>query len=108
MKVDERVSVETTDEGAPLRFTWRRVIYGVVSAPEVWITRQAWWRSATRAPRGSGPGLLEMPVWRVDALPLTDGASRVDGTFDLARDPVSREWLLLGVFDDRVDLQLFA
>ncbi|BDZ50961.1 hypothetical protein GCM10025867_32020 [Frondihabitans sucicola] len=40
--------------------------------------------------------------------PLTDGAHRVDGTFDLARDPVSHEWLLLGVFDDQIDQQLFA
>ncbi|RPE75317.1 MULTISPECIES: DUF6504 family protein [unclassified Frondihabitans] len=108
MKIDERVPVETTDEGLPLRFTWRRVVYGVVSSPEYWITRQAWWASAKRAPRGAGADLIEMPVWRVDALPLTDGAQRVDGTFDLARDPVSHEWLLLGVFDDEVDQQLFA
>jgi hypothetical protein len=108
MRVDEKVPVETTEGGTPLRFTWRSVVYGVVSTPELWITRQAWWKSATRAPRGAGPGLLEMRVWRVDALPLTDGAHRVDGTFDLALDPVSREWLLLGVFDDHVDQQLFA
>lgn len=108
MRIDERVPVETTDEGTPLRFTWRRVVYGVVSSPEYWITRQAWWASAKRAPRGAGADLIEMPVWRVDALPLTDGAQRVDGTFDLARDPVSHEWLLLGVFDDEVDQQLFA
>lgn len=108
MRIDERVPVETTDEGTPLRFTWRRVVYGVVSSPEYWITRQAWWASAKRAPRGAGADLIEMPVWRVDALPLTDGAQRVDGTFDLARDPISQEWLLLGVFDDEVDQQLFA
>jgi hypothetical protein len=108
MRIDERVAVETTDHGSPLRFTWRRVVYGVVSAPEIWMTRQEWWRSATRAPRGGGQNLLEMTVWRVDALPLTDGAHRIDGTFDLALDPISCEWLLLGVFDDRVDQQLFA
>lgn len=108
MRIDEKVPVETTDDGSPLRFTWRRVVYGVVSSPELWMTRQAWWRSAVRAPRGEGQFLLEMPVWRVDALPLTDGAHRVDGTFDLALDPVSNEWLLLGVFDDQVDQQLFA
>ena len=108
MKIDERVPVETTAEGTPLRFTWRRVVYGVVSSPEYWITRQAWWASAKRAPRGAGADLIEMPVWRVDALPLTDGAERIDGTFDLACDPVSHEWLLLGVFGDEVDQQLFA
>jgi hypothetical protein len=108
MRIDEKVPVETTEEGSPLRFTWRRVVYGVVSSPEIWMTRQAWWQSATRAPKGQGQYLIEMRVWRVDALPLTDGAHRVDGTFDLALDPLSQEWLLLGVFDDRVDQQLFA
>jgi len=108
MRIDEKVPVETTEAGSPLRFTWRRVVYGVVSSPERWITRQEWWRSATRAPRGSGEHLVEMSVWRVDALPLTDGAHRVDGTFDLALDPRDGKWILLGVFDDQVDQQLFA
>lgn len=108
MKIDERVPVETTEGGSPLRFTWRRVVYGVVSSPEVWVTRREWWRSAVRAPRGRSSHLVEMPVWRVDALPLTDGASRVDGTFDLALDPATGDWLLLGVFDDQIEQQLFA
>jgi len=108
VRVDEGVPVETTGGGAPLRFTWRGVVYGVVSSPELWITRRDWWRSTSRAPRGAGADLLEMTVWRVDALPLTDGASRVDGTFDLALDPLTGGWSLLGVFDDRVDEQLFA
>lgn len=108
MRVDEEVPVETTERGAPLRFEWRGVTYGVVSSPELWITRRDWWRSTPRAPRGAGADLLELTVWRVDALPLTDGASRVDGTFDLALDPLTQHWSLLGVFDDRVDEQLFA
>ena len=108
MKTHERVPVETTEDGSPLRFRWRGVVYGVVSSPECWVTRQSWWQSASRAPRGQGQHLVEMPVWRVDALPLTDGAHRVDGTFDLALDQVTGEWLLLGVFDDQVEQQLFA
>ncbi|KIU02470.1 DUF6504 family protein [Frigoribacterium sp. MEB024] len=108
MRVDEKVPVETTADGAPLRFEWRGVVYGVVSSPELWVTRTDWWRSATRAPRGSSAHLLEMTVWRVDAVPLTDGAHRVDGTFDLALDGRGDSWLLLGVFDDRVEQQLFA
>nr|WP_208380625.1 DUF6504 family protein [Frigoribacterium endophyticum] len=109
VKVDEQVPVETTEGGAPLRFVWRGVVYGVVSAPEMWMTRREWWRSAPRAPRGLGAELLELPVWRVDALPLTDGAHRVDGTFDLALDPAEGgTWLLLGVYDDTVEQQLFA
>lgn len=108
MRVDEEVPVETTEGGSPLRFSWRGVVYGVVSAPERWITRRDWWRSTARAPRGATTRLLEIDVWRVDALPLTDGASRVDGTFDLALDPLTGRWSLLGVFDDRIDEQLFA
>jgi len=108
VKVDEQVPVETTEGGAPLRFVWRGVVYGVVSAPERWVTRREWWRSAERAPRGGGESLLELPVWRVDALPLTDGAHRIDGTFDLALDPAAGAWLLLSVHDDQVEQQLFA
>ncbi|MCU1546150.1 MAG: hypothetical protein JWP30_1250 [Homoserinimonas sp.] len=108
MKVDEAVAVELSSTGSPVRFRWRGVVYGVISAPEIWVTRQDWWRLAGRAPRGAGQRLLEVKVWRVDALPLTDGARRIDGTFDLTKNPITGEWHVASVFDDERDQQLWA
>jgi hypothetical protein len=43
MHINESVSVETLASGAPIRFVWRGVTYGVVSSPEPWISRRSWW-----------------------------------------------------------------
>lgn len=108
MRIDEEISVELTSTGSPIRFQWRGIIYGVISAPEPWIARREWWRLAGRAPRGAGSRLLEVPMWRVDAVPLTDGVARLDGTFDLGHNPVTDSWQLCGATNDRLDQQLFA
>lgn len=108
MQIDEPVQVELSANGAPIRFCWRGIVYGVISSPEPWISRQSWWQVVGRAPRGAGSQLLEIQMWRVDAVPLTDGSHRIDGTFDLCRNPRNFEWQLSNAFDDRLDTQLFA
>lgn len=108
MQIEEPAQVELSANGAPIRFTWRGVVYGVISSPELWISRQNWWQVTGRAPRGASSQLLEIQMWRVDAVPLTDGAVRIDGTFDLHRNPRSFEWQLSNAFDDHLDTQLFA
>ncbi|MFT6534571.1 MAG: hypothetical protein ACJAS7_000603 [Alpinimonas sp.] len=120
MHINESVSVETLASGAPIRFVWRGVTYGVVSSPEPWISRRSWWsEGGIRVARGATAGLLAVPMWRVDALPLTDGAHRMDGTFDLAQ-PVatlplsptapieSTGWVLVTAVSEELDERLFA
>lgn len=122
MHINEAISVETLPSGAPIRFVWRGVTYGVVSSPEPWISRRSWWsEGGVRVARGAAAGLLEVPMWRVDALPLTDGAQRLDGTFDLAQprarsaaatspsrlEPVTG-WVLVSAISEDLDERLFA
>ena len=123
MHINEAISVETLPSGAPIRFVWRGVTYGVVSSPEPWISRRSWWNEGgVRVARGAAAGLLEVPMWRVDALPLTDGAQRMDGTFDLAQprargaassvepsraEPVAN-WVLVSAVSEDLDERLFA
>jgi hypothetical protein len=106
MRINEHISVELLASGAPIRFTWRGVVYGVVSAPEPWITRRPWWVESSHVAKGSGN--IDLPVWRVDALPLTDGAQRMDGTFDLCYERDLRRWTLMNAYSDELDERLFA
>jgi hypothetical protein len=108
MNIEEPVIVELTDDGAPIRFEWRGVFYGVTSAPERWFARRPWWQLNSRAPRGTGEGLIDREMWRVDAVPLTMGAPRRDGTFDLGRQSTTGSWRLSRASDDVLDAQLFA
>jgi hypothetical protein len=122
MHINESVSVETLPSGAPIRFVWRGVTYGVVSSPEPWISRRSWWtEGGVRVARGAAAGLLEVPMWRVDALPLTDGAHRMDGTFDLAQPMTTSSaassatspanhasWILVTAMSEELDERLFA
>ncbi|MFT2710995.1 DUF6504 family protein [Clavibacter sp. Sh2126] len=107
MRIDEDVEVELSGDGSPLRFTWRGVVYGVVSSPERWIARVDWWQRTGRAPRGASGHLLELRMWRVEAVPLTTGARRVDGSFDLSVDGRGR-WSLVTASDEELDTRLFA
>ncbi len=108
MHINESVSVETLPSGAPIRFVWRGVTYGVVSSPEPWRSRRSWWAEGARVTRGASAGVLEVPMWRVDALPLTDGATRLDGTFDLAQQRGSTGWILVTAVSEDLDERLFA
>lgn len=104
MHIDEPIEVELTPGGAPVRFTWRGVVYGVISAPEPWIGRRPWWRDG-RAARAQGPRELERELWRVDAVPLTGPGP--DGAFDLLHHP-SLGWSVVQAWDDDLDQRLFA
>lgn len=104
MIIEEPVSVELSPWGAPTRFVWRGVHYGVVTAPELWFGRESWWLAARRAPRGRARS-FDREMWRVDAVSLGHGM-RYDGTFDLAH--TDDGWQLAQAWDDELDSRLFA
>ena len=108
INIEEPVTVELSDDGSPLRFEWRGVHYGVISAPERWFARRPWWLLDDRASLGTGGALIDREMWRVDAVPLTAGMPRRDGTFDLALRSAPGEWHMSRAFDDVLDTQLFA
>ncbi|MFD2675467.1 DUF6504 family protein [Gulosibacter bifidus] len=106
MLVNEPVVVECSPHGAPVRFHWRGVPYGVTSAPEPWFSREPWWQHVDRAAKGTAVR-IERELWRVDAVPLHGTGSPVDGSFDLERDQTGN-WLLDHVWDDELEHRLFA
>ena len=104
MIVEEQVDVELSALGAPVRFVWRGVRYGVITAPEPWFGREPWWITARRAPRGATLP-LDREMWRVDAVAL-GGPNRMDGTFDLAH--TAAGWRLSQAWNDELETRLFA
>jgi hypothetical protein len=108
MQINEDVHVEVSDSGTPVRFTWRGISYTVVSAPEPWLTRRAWWTESTSVSRGTTAGLLDVPVWRVDATPLSAAGAGMDGVFDIARFDSRIGWQLMNAWTDVLDDRLFA
>lgn len=104
MIIEEPVSVELSSRGAPVRFIWRGVSYGVVTAPELWFDRERWWLEVRRAPRGRMRS-LDREMWRVDAVPI-GSELQLDGTFDLAH--TADGWRLMQAWDDELERRLFA
>jgi len=112
MDINESISVDLSANGVPVSFRWRGVTYSVVSSPELWLTRRAWWTEPASSARGSTASQLDVPVWRVDATALITSNADLDGTFDLAKYDTrfsSRvEWMLLSARTNALDDRLFA
>lgn len=112
MDINESITVDLSADGVPVRFQWRGVTYSVISAPEFWLTRRAWWTDPVSSARGGTASRLDVPVWRVDATALVTSTADLDGTFDLAKYDTrfsSRvEWMLLSARTDVLDDRLFA
>jgi hypothetical protein len=112
MQINENITVDVSASGIPVRFRWRGVTYTIVSTPELWLTRRAWWTEPASVARGGTNGRLDVPVWRVDATPTVTTVDDRDGTFDLAKYDTrfaSRvEWMLISARTDSLDERLFA
>lgn len=112
MEINESILVDVSTSGIPTRFHWRGITYTIVSTPELWLTRRAWWTEPASVARGGTNSKLDVPVWRVDATPLTATTENLDGTFDLAKYDTrfaSRvEWMLISARTDALDERLFA
>lgn len=106
MLIGEPVDVELSPNGAPVRFVWRGSTYGIISTPEPWLARETWWRTASRAARGSNTP-IEREMWRVDAVPLRGMLQPGDTSFDLCRQR-DGGWLLEQAWSGELDERLFA
>ena len=109
----EPVDVVCTPAGTPLRLDWAGRRYTVCADPVRWYERRQWWAEEQRAPLGSGPGLVDHEIWRVQVR-LADSrkaGSRKAGshkagspdteslTLDLTRHIGSGRWRLLRIHD---------
>ncbi|VXB39302.1 conserved hypothetical protein [Arthrobacter sp. 9AX] len=107
----ESVDVSCAPDGQPVAVTWGGRSYAVCAEPVRWYERRQWWAEETRAPLGSGPGLVDHEIWRVQVQPSSPGnggpgnggpgAAGQDEplTLDLTRHIRSGRWRLLRIHD---------
>jgi hypothetical protein len=94
----ESVDVGCTASGAPLKLQWAGRHYTVCAEPVRWYERRQWWAEERRAPLGSGPGLVDHEIWRVQV--RLDPQDTVEPlTLDLTRHIGSGRWRLLRIHD---------
>ncbi|MBD1536921.1 DUF6504 family protein [Pseudarthrobacter sp. NKDBFgelt] len=99
----ESVEVDCTADGEPSGLLWAGRSYAVCAEPVRWYERRQWWAEETRAPLGSGPGVVDHEIWRVQVLPSTPArgteAAEEPLTLDLTRHIRSGRWRLLRIHD---------
>jgi len=104
----ESVDVVCNEAGQPESLTWAGASYTVCAEPLRWYERRQWWAEDSRAPLGSGQGVVDHEIWRVQVLP-SRAASRSAApeepagaeplTLDLTRHLRSNRWRLLRIHD---------
>jgi len=104
----ESVDVVCNEAGLPESLTWAGASYTVCAEPLRWYERRQWWAEDSRAPLGSGQGVVDHEIWRVQVLP-SRAASRSAApeepagaeplTLDLTRHLRSNRWRLLRIHD---------
>ena len=94
----ESIDVVCTPSGAPSKLDWAGRHYTVCAEPVRWYERRQWWAEEQRAPLGSGPGLVDSEIWRVQVRQagLPDPETL---TLDLTRSVGSGRWRLLRIHD---------
>ena len=100
----ESVDVVCTAAGEPQELQWTGRRYTVCADPVRWYERRQWWVEESRAPLGSGPGLVDHEIWRVQvrASDRPQGSDAAPGeplTLDLTRHVGSGRWRLLRIHD---------
>jgi len=111
MRVNEIVSVTTSESGTPLAFSWRSARYVVVSEPEAWFEKLPWWRQPGNVAAVS-QHTIERMLWRVTALPCAGPRSLYSNTpedaiYDLCALP-NDCWMITEAHTHTLDVPLFA
>ena len=94
----ESVDVVCTPSGQPLNLRWAGRSYTVCAEPLRWYERRQWWAEEQRAPLGSGPGLVDHEIWRVQVR-REESPDPESLTLDLTRHVGSGRWRLLRIHD---------
>ncbi len=101
----ESVEVACTPAGMPLKLDWAGRHFTVCAEPVRWYERRQWWVEEPRAPLGSGPGLVDHEIWRVQVRPA-DSTDAESLTLDLTRHVRSGRWRLLRIHDALLPLRM--
>jgi hypothetical protein len=100
----ESVDVVCNAAGQPVTIRWAGQHYTVCAEPVRWFERRQWWAEESRAPLGSGPGLVDHEVWRVQVCadpprPENTLLPAEPLTLDLSRHLGSGRWRLVRIHD---------
>jgi Domain of unknown function (DUF6504) len=95
----ESVEVACMPSGQPLRLAWKGRHYTVCAEPVRWYERRQWWTEESRAPLGSGPGLVDHEIWRVEVRAVGEDVAEPTLTLDLSRHIGSGRWRLVRIHD---------
>lgn len=93
----ESVDVVCNAAGQPVTLQWAGRHYTVCAEPIRWFERRQWWAEESRAPLGSGPGLVDHEIWRVQV--RADPPCAESPTLDLSRHLGSGRWRLVRIHD---------
>ena len=91
------VDVRFTAVGTPLAVRYEGRVWAVAAEPLRWFTRDSWWETQRTVPVGIG-NVVDVEHWRVQVR-LGSSTSPLR-TFELRRDPLSKQWLLEFISDD--------
>lgn len=94
----EAVEVTCAPEGQPMELRWAGRLYQVCAEPVRWYERRQWWAEESRAPLGTGPGLVDHEIWRVQVRAAQEDSGE-SLTLDLTRHIGSGRWRLLRLHD---------
>lgn len=89
----ESVDVVCTPAGQPESLDWAGRHYDLCAEPVRWFERRQWWVEEQRAPLGSGPGLVDSEIWRLQV--RDPGRPGRTLTLDVSRHLRSGRWRLL-------------
>lgn len=104
----ESVDVVCSTAGQPESLIWAGMSYTVCAEPVRWYERRQWWAEDSRAPLGSGQGVVDHEIWRVQVLPARVASSPAAPeepagaeplTLDLTRQIRGNRWRLLRIHD---------
>lgn len=91
------VDVRFTAAGTPLAVRYEGRVWAVAAEPLRWFARDSWWETQRTVPVGAG-NVVDIEHWRLQVrLGSSTSALR---TFELRRDPLSKQWLLESITDD--------
>lgn len=103
----ESVDVACTPDGLPQSLVWAGCSYDICAEPLRWYERRQWWAEESRVPLGSGPGMVDHEIWRIQVVPQVSPGRRPGTeiqhmeplTLDLTRHIRSGRWRLLRIHD---------
>ena len=97
----ERVEIQWTASGKPLRVLRGGRVWTVVVGPVTWFERVAWWKTELRAAKPDGslpPTRIDTQIWQVQ---VTLGARNVEPiTWELVEHPQTGGWSVRNVKRD--------